>query len=258
MRRLAALALLGLSCAAPPEGVPAVVRFLEVNDIHILDDASMAYPRNVVDAMNREEAALVLVCGDVATDGKEDELRRAKTVLDGFQHPWRIVIGNHDCLYGGDREETLYKTVFGLDETTYAFRSHGIHFVAIDPGCGKDYKKHAVRPATLAKLRAIAAAIPADEPVILFSHYPYVPGVTYRTPNADEVIEVFRGRRLLAVVGAHFHGNNERRENGILFTTTACATSTRNNHDGTKAKGYRVFTVREGREITTEFREVPP
>jgi hypothetical protein len=258
LRRAAAL-LAGLlfSCAAPAPA-PDEFRFLEVNDLHLLDDASMAYPRKVVEAMNREGAALALVCGDVATDGKEEELRRARAVLDGLAVPWHVAIGNHDALYGGEREETVFKEVFGLRETTYAFVSHGIHFVAIDPGCGKDYKKNAVRPAVLDRLAAIASAIPPDAPVVLFSHYPYGPGVTYRTPNADAVLSLFRGRRLLAVAGAHWHGNTEVRQGGVLFTTTACASSTRSNHDGMKPKGYRVFTVRGGREISTAFREVPP
>ena len=34
--------------------------------------------------------------------------------------------------------------------------------------------------------------------------------------------------------------------------------ATRGNHDGTKAKGYRVFHVDERMRITTEFREVRP
>lgn len=252
-----ALAALLFSCAAPA-AVPDEVRFLEVNDLHLLDDASMAYPRKVVEAMNRERAAFALVCGDVATDGREDELRRARAVLDGLAIPWHIVIGNHDALHDGGREEALFKEVFGQRETTYAFSSHGIHFVAIDPGCGKDYQKNAVRPPVLERLAAIAAALPPDAPVILFSHYPYGPGVTYRTPNADEVLALFRRQRLLAVVSGHWHGNTESRRDGVLFTTTACASSTRPNHDRTKAKGYRVFTVRAGREIATEFREVPP
>ncbi len=249
--------LLPLGCRTSA-GPPTSFRFLELNDLHLLDASSAAYPRKVVEAMNREQADCVLVCGDVATDGLESELRLAKAVLDGLSIPYLIVPGNHDALYGGEREEALFKAVFGLAETTYAVERGGIHFVAVDPGCGKAYLDNTVRPAALERLRGIAAAIPPGAPVILFSHYPYHPKVVYRTRNAEEVMKLFARQRLLAVVSGHWHGNTERRENGVLFTTTACSSGTRKNHDGTPARGYRVFTVDPDGGIRTEFREVPP
>jgi predicted MPP superfamily phosphohydrolase len=246
------------SATAEAPAVAPEFKFLEVNDIHILDEKSQAYPLAVVAAMNREKAALVLVCGDVATDGKEDELRRAKSVLDRLEAPYRIAIGNHDALFRGERAETSFKAVFGLRETTYVFTSHGITFVAVDPGAGTDFQRNQVRPLVMDRHGEIAGRLPAGAPVILFSHYPYGKPVRYRTRNADAVMAVFGKQRLLAVVGAHFHGNTESRENGVLHTTTATASSTRPNHDGTAPKGYRVFWVRGGREIRTEFREVAP
>jgi 3',5'-cyclic AMP phosphodiesterase CpdA len=256
--RALALFLLSLSACALPSASPGTFRFLEINDLHLLDDASMAYPAKVVEAMNREDAALVLVCGDLATDGKEQELRRARAVLEKLRIPWFVVPGNHDALTAGDRDEELFRTMFGLPETTYTFERGGLHFVAIDPGCGHDYTRNAVRAAPMARLREIAAALPPDAPVVLFSHYPYGPGVTYRTPNADEVLAIFSRQRLLAVVSGHWHGNTEKRDRGVLFTTTATCSSTRPNHDKTRAKGYRIFTVRNGCEIETAFKEVAP
>lgn len=256
-RALLLALLLPLACRTAP-GPATSFRFLEINDLHLLDTPSAAYPRKVVEAMNREQADLVLVCGDVATDGLEGELRLAKGVLDGLSTPWLIVPGNHDALHTGEREESLFKSVFGLAETTYSVERGGLRFVAVDPGCGKAYTNNAVRPAVLERLRAVAAGFPEGAPLILFSHYPYGPGVTYRTSNAAEVLRIFERQRLLAVVSGHWHGNTERRENGVLFTTTACSSGTRKNHDGTAARGYRVFTVEAGCEIRTEFREVLP
>jgi hypothetical protein len=59
-------------------------------------------------------------------------------------------------------------------------------------------------------------------------------------------------------MSGHFHGNTVNIENGVLMTTTACSSGTRGNHDGTKAKGYRVFRVDDRMKITTEFKEVRP
>lgn len=235
---------------------PAVVRILEVNDLHVLDEESTVYPDRIVEAMNAEGADLVLVCGDLATNGREEELRLARRVLDRLKIPYHAVLGNHDAPATG-RPDEVFRRFFPQSGTTYAFERRGIHFVAIDPECGKNYTENRVPPPVLEKLREIAAAIPAGRPVILFSHYPYGPGVTYRTPNAEEVLGLFREKDLLAVVSGHWHGNTEKRADGVLFTTTACASSTRSNHDKTEARGYRTFTVREGREIDTRFRRVP-
>jgi 3',5'-cyclic AMP phosphodiesterase CpdA len=158
--RALALLLLSLSACALPSQPPATFRFLEINDLHLLDDASMAYPAKVVGAMNEEDAALVLVCGDLATDGKEQELRRARAVLEKLRIPWFVVPGNHDALSAGDRDEELFRRMFDLRETTYTFERGGLHFVAIDPGCGHDYTRNAVRAGPLAQLRRIAGALP--------------------------------------------------------------------------------------------------
>jgi 3',5'-cyclic AMP phosphodiesterase CpdA len=232
--------------------------FLELNDLHILDEASMAYPSRVVEAMNKESAAFTLVCGDLATDGKREELERAKSILDRLVKPYFAVAGNHDAQYPGTKEETLFREIFGLTAGSYRFEREGVHFVAIDPGAGSDYQRNSVRPEVLGWLETTAATIPDGAPVILFSHYPYGRGVQYRTANADDVLALFRSKKVLAVAGAHFHGNTERIENGVLLTTTASSSSMRANHDGTTAKGFRVFHVGEDLSIRTEFREVKP
>ena len=76
-------------------------------------------------------------------------------------------------------------------------------------------------------------------------------------PEADEVLALFAGHNLRAVLNGHFHGNQEEVVDGVLFTTTACLSSTRGNHDGTDLKGYRLFHCAGG-EITTEFVAVEP
>jgi predicted phosphodiesterase len=257
---LMAMAVVCAALAAPAPGQQRrqAFSFLELNDVHILDDASMAFPSRVVEAMNKESAAFTLVCGDLATDGKREELERAKRVLDRLVKPYFAVAGNHDAQYAGTKPETLFREVFGLTANSYHFEREGIHFIAIDPGAGSDYQRNSVRPEVFGWLEKTAATIPDGAPVILFSHYPYGRGVQYRTVNADDVLALFKGKKLLAVIGAHFHGNTERNENGVLFTTTASSSSTRPNHDGTTAKGFRVFHVGEDLSIRTEFREVKP
>ncbi|MCF7958892.1 MAG: metallophosphoesterase [Phycisphaerae bacterium] len=235
---------------------PGPVKILSFGDMHLLDSPSTAYPRKVIQAMNAEGGDLVLACGDLGTDGKRSELELARDVLDELTMPYYPVVGNHDALYTGEQEETLFSEIFSLKQNNYHFVTKGIHFIAIDHGCGKKYRDNSVRPRVMAWIKETLTDIPDDEPMIFFSHYPFAKGITYQTKNAADVQALFKGRKLLAMVGAHFHGNTEQRENGILMTTTACCSGTRGNHDGTKAKGYRVFHIDNQMKITTEFKEV--
>lgn len=234
------------------------VKFLSLGDMHLTNQTSVTYPRKVIKAMNNEGGDLVLACGDLGSKPTRPELELARDVLDELKVPYYPVLGNHDGLFSGEKEETLFREVFSLKENNYHFAHKGIQFIGIDHGCGRGYRDNSVRPAVMEWLKKILATIPDDQPIIFFSHYPFAKGVKYRTKNADDVQALFKNKKLLAMISGHFHGNTERRENGILMTTTACSSGTRGNHDGTKLKGYRVFCVDKGMNITTEFKEVKP
>ena len=63
---------------------------------------------------------------------------------------------------------------------------------------------------------------------------------------------VFAGHNLKFVAAGHYHGNQVEEHNGVLFTTTACCSTTRDNFDETPEKGYRLFHVTKD-AIETEF-----
>ena len=232
------------------------VKIFALGDMHIVDSKTIAYPRKVIEAMNKEGGDLVLACGDLGTDGLRSELELARDILDELKMPYYPVPGNHDALYSGEKEETLFSEIFSLKQNNYHFVKKGVHFIAVDHGCGKAYHENSVRPKAMAWIKETLTNIPENEPIVFFSHYPFAKGVKYQTKNSSEVQALFTNKRLLAMVSGHFHGNTERRENGILMTTTACCSGTRGNHDGTKAKGYRVFHIDNEMKITTEFKEV--
>ena len=234
------------------------VKFLSLGDMHLTNQKSVPYPNKVIKAMNNEAGDLVLACGDLGSKPTRPELELARDVLDELKVPYYPVLGNHDALFSGEKEETLFREVFSLKENSYHFAHKGIQFIGIDHGCGRGYKDNSVRPAVMEWLKKTLATIPDEKPIIFFSHYPFAKGVKYRTKNADDVQALFKNKKLLAMINGHFHGNTERRENGILMTTTACCSGTRGNHDRTKPKGYRVFRVDKGLNVTTEFKEVKP
>lgn len=261
-RRRQAMVALGLSAlaqAAAPLGLRAAekkpappFKFLTVSDLHVSEPANSIYGAKVVNAMNAEGGALALVVGDMVNDGKENELHVAKEVLSHLAMPYCVVRGNHDGKEG-------FAGVFPAANTRNYFVEQGIHFIAFEPDA-KDkspWQNKEAQPEAMAALRALVAKIPANEPIVFFCHYPLADGVRYQLKNAKQVLALFNGKKLLAGISGHFHGNTERLQNGVLLTTTACASSARTNHDKTKAKGFRVFEVDAALKITTQFRAVP-
>jgi predicted phosphodiesterase len=220
-----------------------------MNDLHISATADTPYPAKVIAAMNAEGAVTAIVDGDLVNNGTEVEHRVAKTVLDQFTIPYHIVRGNHD---GTDSIPYVYPPA----TTATHFKVQNIHFLVLDPDPKETTPWQAKKavPEALAALRQELTSIPNDQPIILLCHYPLANDVNYHLANADEVLALFTGRKLLAAIGGHYHANTERWQNGVLLTTTACASGNRGNHDRANSpKGYRVFEIDAARHITTHF-----
>jgi predicted phosphodiesterase len=79
--------------------------------MHVTNQASVAYPRKVIQAMNAEGGDLVLACGDLGSKPTRPELELAREVLDELKAPYYPVLGNHDALFAGEQEETLFRDV---------------------------------------------------------------------------------------------------------------------------------------------------
>ena len=74
--------------------------------------------------------------------------------------------------------------------------------------------------------------------------------------SADELLLRFKEHNLQAVFNGHFHGFTERKLGRVTLTTNKCCSISRENHDGTKEKGYFLCTAKDGK-VTREFAEVP-
>jgi hypothetical protein len=70
-------------------------------------------------------------------------------------------------------------------------------------------------------------------------------------------LDRFREVNLVAVFSGHFHGFTSRQSGLTTLTTNRCCAISRNNHDGTTAKGYFLCTAKDG-QIQRQFVEVTP
>ncbi len=229
--------------------------FAAVNDLHLTDEASTAALGKAVDAINaREDVAFTAVLGDVSSSALPTELALVKSALDRLRKPYYAVPGNHDrAPKRKGHVEDLFEKTFGPANWV---RDHGDWTLIGIDSCTGTASEVTLSVGRLLWLKQHLEKIPKTRPIALFLHHPLNPhAVAYRIKNAEDVLALFAQHNLKLSASGHFHGNQVEEQNGILYTTTACCTSTRGNHDGTTAKGYRLFHCRDG-QVTTEFVEV--
>jgi hypothetical protein len=77
--------------------------------------------------------------------------------------------------------------------------------------------------------------------------------VKYRPLNAEAVLERFLDFNLRGAFSGHYHAQTAVAYKGIEVVTNACCARVRENHDGTKAKGYFVANGTPDGTLTREF-----
>jgi 3',5'-cyclic AMP phosphodiesterase CpdA len=244
---------LGLGASCAQEGQPGF-SFLVINDTHYQDEKCAEYFRAAFGRM-RENAQydFALICGDLATAGKIEELQGMKAALELLGKPTYPVKGNHDASEG-DRN---WFEVFGADRINYRFDHGGWTFLGLDTTDDGKSSNVAVSQATIDWIKQALLDIPPERPLVVFTHFPLGEVVPLRLTNADEVLALFDGHNLKHVFSGHFHGLSERKHNDVVLTTGRCLSFSRGNHDGSPQKGFYQCHVK-GEELTYEFVEYKP
>jgi predicted phosphodiesterase len=114
------------------ESLPDSYTVAHITDIHIGADrpnrSSQDTFRNLVNTLNHQDVAFVLVTGDITHDGTAEQHRAFADILDTCVHPTFVCAGNHDRL------ALNYERTFG--PLTYTFRFGPDGYLVFDT---KDY-----------------------------------------------------------------------------------------------------------------------
>lgn len=235
--------------AAPGSAKP--FRFIVVNDTHYLTPQCGAWLEGVIAQMKQEQAAFCLHAGDVTDRGQAAHFQAVKEIFGGLRIPMYPVIGNHDYITENSREP--YTKTFP-SRLNYAFKVHDWQFIGLDTSDGQRYEKTWIQKETFQWLDSRLPRLNKSKPTVILTHFPLGANVNYRPLNADALLDRFREFNLQAVFSGHFHGFTERQAGKTVLTTNRCCALQRNNHDGTKEKGYFVCAAADG-QISRNFIE---
>lgn len=230
-------------------------RFVVLNDTHFHTPECPAWFERVRASIRSHTPRpdFCFVVGDLAEHGTEAELGGMRDVLDSLGMRYHVVIGNHD--QASVTDQSAWNSLFPKS-LNYTFRHQGWQVVALDSTEGSAWQNTSIKQSTFSWLDEHLPRLRPAAPTLLFTHFPLGAGVTYRPQNADELLDRFRDFNLIAVFNGHFHGLTERQVGRASVTTNRCCSVSRNNHDGSKEKGYFLCTARPG-QIVREFIAVP-
>jgi 3',5'-cyclic AMP phosphodiesterase CpdA len=240
---------------ADEAGADTAFHFAVVNDLHYLDKRCTPWHEGVVKQIkaHEEKVEFCLLVGDLAEDGKAEQLDPVRAIYRELDLPLHVVIGNHD--WQGEKDRKAFDDLFPK-AGNYSFEHRGWQFVGLDSTDGPK-PKVAVRDETLKWLDDALPKLDKKKPLVLFTHFPLGPWVVYRATNADDLLGRFKGYNLQAVFNGHFHASTERRVGGVTLTTNRCCSFSHKNHDGSKEKGYFLCQAKGGK-ITRRLVQYKP
>jgi len=230
--------------------------FAVVNDTHYKDARCGHYLTRAFAQIQAEsrEPELVLLAGDLATDGRKHELGPLKEILSAVKCPVYVSPGNHD--YEPDGSAKPFDTLFP-NRRNYVIEHKRWIILGYDSTDGVKWSNVAVRSQTLTWLDETLPKLDRGRPMIVFTHLPLGGGVPMRSTNADAVLRRFENHNLRAIFTGHHHGITEKQYGGIPISTNRCMALSRDNHDGSKEKGYFIARAELGK-VSHAFREFLP
>lgn len=227
-------------------------RFIAVNDLHHAAPACDEWFAAVVRQLRTHEGVeFALLLGDLADTGRAESLAAIRDHFGGLGVPFYPLIGNHDYVNPTDRR--AYEQTFPR-RINYRFEHRGWQFVGLDSTQGTAWKDTRIQPPTFTWLDNALRKLDRHKPTVLFTHFPLGEGMPMVPLNASEVLRRLLDHNLQGVFSGHHHGYTLRQFKGVDVVTNRCCSRFRDNHDGTKEKGYWLVTA-EKEKLTREFVE---
>ncbi len=143
----------------------APVKIVAVSDLHLGFASTNTNVKNLVEEINKQKPALILIVGDLIDDNvKIVKKHNFAKLLRGLNAPVYAVFGNHEYLAGIAEAEEFYKAAnIKVLKDEVAKLGNGLQIVGLD-----DYSNPMA-----AREKAVALQVNLKEPSILLDHQPH-------------------------------------------------------------------------------------
>ena len=205
-----------LSAESTSKQKVAPFSFAIITDSHLFSAPNHRFDRQLeaaVDQVNSlpQQPDFLVYTGDIAQNGKEDQLVKGRKILSKLKMPIKYIPGEHDWYLDMG---AAWKGMFGSE--TWSFNHKGVHFIGLNGILVKDFWTGAgltplqrmgvmemlespiagpwgVGEAQLEWLRKDVAKLPANTSVVIFTHGPlwdYYPRWNFQTSDAPQIREI--------------------------------------------------------------------
>jgi outer membrane protein assembly factor BamB/predicted phosphodiesterase len=223
----------------------APFRFAFLSDTHIGSPDGKAEEdlrRTVADINHMTGIAFVVLTGDITELGTDEEIKRAKQILDELKVPYYIIPGNHDTGWSESGGVTFIK-VFGNDK--FSFEYSGIRFLGCASGPYLRMSDGHVPRSAINWLDHELSQVKSHQPVIFLNHYPIDNGLD----NWYEITDRLRHYNTWAILCGHGHANK-----AMNFEDIPGVMGRSNLRAKADTGGYNLVDVRTDSIIFTERR----
>ena len=178
-------------------------RFAFLSDTHIGSPDGKAEEdlrRTVHDLNGMNDIDFVVITGDITELGTNEELPRAKKILDSLVVKYYIIPGNHDDGWS-ESGGMSFITNFGSDRFT--FDHNGIRFIGCASGPYVRMSDGHIPKDAITWMKNILDTTSKNMPVIFLNHYP----MDVQMDNWYEVTDMFKKKNTILFLCGHGHQN---------------------------------------------------
>jgi 3',5'-cyclic AMP phosphodiesterase CpdA len=205
--------------------------FAQISDSHLFSIDNHKFDKALADAVAQVNALtpavdFVMYTGDIAQNGREDQLVKGKKILSQLKAPLKVIPGEHDWYLDMGK---AWNGLFGKE--TWSFDHKGVHFIGLNSILVRDFWTGAgmtplqrmstlemlespiagpwgVRDAQLEFLRKDVKKLAPSTPVVIFTHSPlwdYYPRWNFQTEDAPQIREILSKFDHVTSLHGHVH-----------------------------------------------------
>ncbi|MBR5399116.1 MAG: PQQ-binding-like beta-propeller repeat protein [Bacteroidales bacterium] len=186
------------------------LKFAVMSDVHIsVGTPSEQGTLDCVEDINKDpEIQFVLITGDIANFGSDDEIASAKKILDQLKMPWFIIPGNHDATWS-ESGTNSFTRIFGYER--FEFEAGGIKFLGTPCGPNIRMAPALVPRESMLWLEEQIGKMPEAQPLFYVNHYPLDTSLL----KYDNVLELLKTKNIQLVFSGHWHVDRAMEYEGV-------------------------------------------